>query len=140
MGILDDVRRLGIELNDDDKREIEAIRDRAKANDKDEIVRKARVEYYIGEYFTIMRPEIMSQLEADKTRQSKEWINELTRMYDDAGRRICDEVGCDSVEGVTKCDFCERSVCARHNFSKEGGHSCYACHLERGGKPINRES
>ena len=74
MGILDDVKRLGFELTEDDKNEIEVIYDRAKANDKDEIVRKTRIEYYIGEYFTIVRPEIMSALEADKTAQNKELI------------------------------------------------------------------
>ena len=40
MGILDDVKRLGIELSEDDKNEIEAIRDRAKAEKEDELVRE----------------------------------------------------------------------------------------------------
>ena len=139
MGILDDVKRLGLELTEDDKNEIEVIYDRAKANDKDEIVRKTRIEYYIGEYFTIVRPEIMSALEADKTAQNKELIGDLIRQFDETGKRICDEVGCSSTENVDKCEYCERYVCAQHNYGK-AGHSCYACYLENGGKPINHES
>ena len=139
MGILDDVKRLGLELTEDDKNEIEVIYDRAKVNDKDEIVRKTRIEYYIGEYLTIVRPEIMSALEADKTAQCKELIEDLTRQFDEKGRRICDEVGCSSTKGVDKCEHCERYVCAQHNYGK-GGCSCYACYLENGGKPVNQES
>jgi hypothetical protein len=133
MGILDDVKRLGIELSEEDNSEIEAIFDRGKAKDEDEIVRKTRIEYYIGEYLTIMRPEVMAALEADKTAQNKELIKELTRLVDEQGRRICDEVGCQSIEGVDKCEYCERYVCDAHNYKKPG-HSCYACHLEYGEK------
>jgi len=133
VGILDDVKRLGIELTDEDKQEIEAMRDRAKAEKKDKIVQDTLLEYYIGEYFTIMKPEIMAKLEADKTAQCKEWIKELTRQYDENGNRICDEVGCQSIEGVGKCEYCERYVCASHNYGK-GNHCCYACHLENTAK------
>jgi hypothetical protein len=139
VGILDDIKRLGIELNDDDKYEIEAMHDRAKAEKKDKLVQDTLVEYYIGEYLTIMRPEIMSALEADKTAQCKELIEDLTRQFDEKGRRICDEVGCSSTDGVGKCEHCERYVCAKHNYGK-GGYSCYACYLENGGKPVNQES
>jgi hypothetical protein len=139
VGILDEVKRLGLELTEDDKHEIEAIQDRAKATDKDEIVRETRIEYYIGEYFTIVRPEIMSALEADITAQNKELIMDLGKQFDEQGKRICDEVGCMSTEDVGKCEYCERYVCAQHNYGK-GGHSCYACYLENGGKPINHES
>ena len=135
MGILDDVKRLGLELTEDDKNEIEVIYDRAKANDKDELVRKTRIEYYIGEYLTIVRPEIMSALEADKMAQNKELIKELGKRFDETGKRICDEVGCLSTENVAKCEYCERYVCANHNYGK-AGHSCYACYLEKGGKPL----
>lgn len=129
MGILDDVKRLGLELNEEDQREIEAISDRAKAQKKDEIVTKTLMEYYIGEYFTGMRPEIMSALEADKTAQNKELIKQLLQRYDDLGHRICDEVGCLSTEGVSQCEYCERYVCTKHNY-KPDGHCCYACYLE----------
>ncbi len=139
MGILDDVKRLGIELSEDDKKEIEAMKDRAKTQKKDKIVQDTLLEYYIGEYFTIMRPEIMSALEAEKTKENKGFIEELVRLYDDAGRKICDEAGCNSVEDVGKCEFCERYVCVKHNYGK-GTHCCYACYLEQGGKPINRDS
>ena len=139
MGILDEVKRLGLELTEDDKNEIEVIYDRAKANDKDEIVRKTRIEYYIGEYLTIVRPEIMSALEADITAQNKELIRDLGRQFDEEGKRICDEVGCMSKEDVGKCEYCERYVCRSHNYGK-AVHSCYACYLENGGKPINHES
>jgi hypothetical protein len=139
VGILDDVKRLGIVLNEDDRIEIEGICDRAKAEKKDELVRDTFIEYYIGEYFTIMRPEIMSALEADRTAQNKELIRDLGKQFDDTGKRICDEVGCMSTEGVGKCEYCERYICASHNYKKDG-HSCYACYLENGGEPINRES
>jgi hypothetical protein len=137
LGILDDVQKLGIELNEDDRNEIEAIRDRAKNEKKDDLVRDTLIEYYIGEYFTIMRPEIMSALEADKTAQNKELIRELGKLYDETGKRICDEVGCSSTENVDKCEYCERFICAQHNYGK-AAHCCYACYLENGGKP--RES
>jgi hypothetical protein len=100
-------------------------------------VRDTFIEYDIGEYFTIMRPEIMSALEADKTAQNKELIRDLTRQFDEQGMRICDEVGCSSTEGVGKCEYCERYVCTDHNYKKDS-HSCYACYLENGGEP--RES
>jgi hypothetical protein len=134
MSIMDDVQRLGIKLTEEDKSEIEASYDRARTQKEDELVRKTFVEYYIGEYFTIMRPEIMSALEADKTEQNKKLIEELGKRFDETGKRICDEVGCMSTEGVGKCEYCERYVCAHHNYGK-GGHCCYACHLENGGKP-----
>jgi len=51
------VKRLGLALNEDDRKEIEGIMDRVKAEKQDELVRKTLAEYYIGEYFTIMRPE-----------------------------------------------------------------------------------
>ena len=139
MGILDDVKRLGIELSEDDKKEIDAIVDRAKAQKKDKLVQDTLAEYYLGEYFTIMRPEIMSALEADKTAQNKELIRDLYKQFDETGKRICDEVTCSSTEGVGKCEHCERSICESHNYKKDG-HCCYACYLENGGKPINRES
>ena len=139
MSILDDVQRLGIELSEDDRIEIEGIRDRAKAEKEDEIVRDTFIEYYIGEYFTVMRPEIMSALEADKTAQNKELIKDLYKQFDEEGKRICDEVSCPSTEGVDKCEYCERYVCANHNYKKDG-HCCYACYLENGGKPVNFES
>lgn len=139
MGILDDVKRLGIELNDDDKTEIEALRDRAKAQKKDKIVEDTLLEFYIGEYLTVMRPEIMSKLEADKTARNKELIKELGKRFDETGKRICDEVGCASTEGVDKCEYCERYVCMKHNYGG-GAHCCYACYLEQGGKPMNGES
>lgn len=139
MGIMDDVKRLGIELSEEDKAEIEAIFDRARAQKEDELVRKTFIEYYIGEYFTIMRPEIMSALEADKMAQNKELIKELGKRFDETGKRICDEVGCLSTENVGKCEYCERYVCAKHNYGKDS-HCCYACYLEYGGKPVNCES
>jgi hypothetical protein len=77
MGILEDIKKLGIGLNEEDKKEIDALFDRAKAEKMDELVTKTRMEYYIGEYFTIMRPEIMAALEAAKTAENKEFINEL---------------------------------------------------------------
>ena len=139
MGIIDDIKRLGLELNDDDSAELEAIFDRAKAEKEDGPVRNTFIEYYIGEYFTIMRPDIMSALEADKMAQNKELIKDLYKLFDDEGRRICDEVTCPSTDGVGKCEYCERYVCAKHNY-KKAGHCCYACYLEYGGKPVNQES
>jgi hypothetical protein len=139
MGILDDVHRLGIALSEEDKSEIEAIRDRVRAQKKDVIVRDTLIEYYIGEYFTIMRPEIMSALEAEKTAENKELIKDLGKQFDEKGKRICDEVGCMSTEGVGKCEYCERYVCRSHNYGKPV-HSCYACYLENGGTPVNHES
>jgi len=44
VGILDDIKRLGIELSEDDRTEIEAIHDRARAQKKDELVSKTFTE------------------------------------------------------------------------------------------------
>lgn len=129
MGILDDIKRLGLELSAEDASEIEAIFDRAKAEKKDELVTKTRREYYLGEYFTIIRPDIMSALEADKMAQNKELIRQLNRRFDEKGKRICDEVTCSSTENVAQCEYCERYICSKHNY-KQDGHCCYACYLE----------
>jgi hypothetical protein len=129
MGILDDIKRLGLELDEENKKDLEALFDRAKAEKGDELVTKTKIEYYIGEYLTEMRPDIMSVLEKEKQTQNSIFIQELTKRFDDKGKRICDEVGCSSVEGVDQCQYCERFVCKQHNFSSQG-HCCYACHLE----------
>ncbi|HVN96571.1 MAG TPA: hypothetical protein VMT62_09095 [Syntrophorhabdaceae bacterium] len=129
MGILDDIKRLGIELSEDDMNEIEALKDRAGTLKKDELVRKTTLEYYLGEYFSVMRPDVMAALERNKMEQNEELLRELNRRFDENGRRICDEVGCSSTENVGQCEYCERSVCGEHNY-REGGHCCYACYLE----------
>lgn len=129
MGILDDVKRLGLELNDEDKAEIDMLFERAKLEKKDEIVLKTMIEYYLGEYFTTIRPDIMSALEADKDAQNKELLRKLTQRFDDRGKRICDETGCQSIDAVGQCEYCERHICFNHNYKKDG-HCCYACNLE----------
>ncbi|MBA4390737.1 MAG: hypothetical protein C0399_07350 [Syntrophus sp. (in: bacteria)] len=129
MGILDDIKRLGLELNDDDKAEMEALFDRAKLEKKDEIVLRTMLEFYLAEYFTTMRPDIMSVLEAEKQKENKELLRQFSQRYDDKGKRICDETGCLSTDAVVQCEYCERYVCAHHNYKKDG-HCCYACHLE----------
>jgi hypothetical protein len=129
MGILEDIKRLGLELNDDDKAEIDMLFDRAKLEKKDEIVLKTMLEYYLGEYISTVRPDIMSALETDKQAQNKELLQQFTQRYDDKGKRICDETGCLSTEAVSQCEYCERYVCVDHNYKRDG-HCCYACHLE----------
>jgi hypothetical protein len=129
MGILDDIKRLGLELNDDDKAEVAMLFERAKLEKKEEIVLKAMLELYLAEYFSTVRPDIMSALEADKQSQNKELMRKLSQRYDDKGKRICDETGCESTDAVAQCEYCERYICARHNYIKDGV-CCYACHLE----------
>ena len=130
MGILEDIKRLGLELNDDDKAEIEMLFERAKLEKKDELVLKTMLEYYLGEYFTVVRPDIMSALEADKEAENRELLRKLTQTHNDEGKRICDETGCESIDDVEQCEYCERFVCVDHNYNKSG-RCCYACHIER---------
>ncbi len=133
MGILEDIKRLGLELNEDDKTAMEALFDRAKVEKKEELVLKTMLEFYLAEYFTTMRPDIMSALEADKQKENKELLRQLTQRFDEKGKRICDETGCLSTEAVAQCEYCERYICADHNYKKHG-HCCYACHLENSEK------
>lgn len=134
MGILEDIERLGLTLNDENKEDLEALFDRAKMEKGDELVIKTKVEYYIGEYLSEMRPDIMSALEADRQARNAELLKEVNRRFDENGKRICDEVDCSSTEGVDQCEYCERYVCSKHNYKQGPGHCCYACFLEYGGK------
>ena len=130
MGILDDIKRLGLKLNEEDNKELEALFDRAKAEKADEVVTKTKIEYYIGEYLTVIRPDIMKALEKDKEARNNEHLREMNKRFNEQGKRICDETGCTSVEGVDQCPHCERFICAQHNYGQGGGPLCYACSIE----------
>ncbi len=131
MGILDDIKRLGLEIDDETKVDLEALFDRAKAETGDELVTKTKVEYYIGEYLTQMRPDIMTALEKDRQNRNNELLRDLSKTHDEQGRRICDEITCSSVQGVGECAYCGRFVCKDHNYPTGGkDQCCYACHIE----------
>jgi hypothetical protein len=133
MGILDDVKRLGLKLNEEDENGLEIVRERAKVENTNASMLETRLEYYIGEYLSEMRPDIMSALEKNREAVNKELIGQINKKYDDHGKRICDEVSCLSAMDVVQCPHCERFICAQHNYG-QARPSCYACFLEHGGK------
>ncbi len=129
MGILDDIARLGLSLNDEDNRQINAIIEDAHNQKHDEFLRKPVIEYLVSEYITAARPDIWAVLKRDREQENMKDAIRLNRKFDDKGDRICDETGCGLTDGVKKCDLCERFICSKHTYS-ESGWCCYACWIE----------
>jgi hypothetical protein len=126
VGVLDDIRRLGLKLEKSDVDEIQAITDRTSAEKDDELVQLSLTDMRITEYLSIMRPDIMDELVKERERQNAEWIRRTQAKYDDRGARVCDEQLCDSVQGVTPCRYCGKYICRGHDYSKGHGY-CYDC-------------
>ena len=130
MGILDDIKRLNLYLNEDDERQIEAIIQRVTEDQKDEFIRNPVIEYLLEEYITEARPDILSALKTEWNKKNERLIRDMNRKFDEKGSRICDETLCDSTEGVVQCGFCEKYICVNHNYGKDKP-CCYACSLEQ---------
>ena len=129
MGILEDMKRLDLSLNDEDTQQINAIIEDANNQRQDEFLRKPVIEYLVSEYITAARPDIWDVLKRDREDTNTKDAIRLNRKYDEKGDRICDETGCGLTEDVKKCNLCERFICRSHNFS-ESGWCCYACWIE----------
>jgi hypothetical protein len=132
MGVLDEITRLGLKLTEEDREEIRRITEYLTENKSDEIVRDTLIELHVTDYLECVRPDIMESLIKEKDREAEGWLAQIRRRYDDAGKKLCDETLCGSVEDVQRCTYCDKYVCKAHNF---GGSTrcCYGCwkeHLE----------
>ncbi len=129
MGVLDEIKKLGLNLDETDIEEIEAITDRIQRDKKDDTVKASLIEMHIVEYISSVRPDIMAVLIQEKERENAEWIRKTERKYDEYGRRVCDEPLCPSVKDVAQCRYCKKYVCGEHNYLK-GGCACYDCWMK----------
>ncbi|OPY66881.1 MAG: hypothetical protein A4E63_02405 [Syntrophorhabdus sp. PtaU1.Bin050] len=132
MGVLQEIERLGLELNEEDLSHVKAISEDIERETQDKTVVPTLVDLHVTEYLSIARPDIMAILVQEKEREMLEWQSKIERQYDDQGNRVCDEPFCDSIEGVAKCRYCGKFVCKEHNYAQDI-HCCYACRKERFG-------
>jgi len=130
MGILQDIKRLGLKLDDDNLDHIKMIEEDITRKTPDELVRNALIEMHISEFISFARPDIMSALVDEKNREVEQLRQRSQRKYDEKGNRICDEQMCDSVIEVAKCTYCGKFVCKEHNYG-ETIRCCYDCLIER---------
>jgi hypothetical protein len=129
MGIRQEMESLKVELDNEDRKQIEAIVEQLNKDQPDEFLRNPTIEFLIEEYLTVNCPQVMDALRAERTRQSQELLKQAARRYDTKGDRLCDETGCGSTETVEKCHYCERYVCKGHNYGMDIW-CCYACWKE----------
>jgi hypothetical protein len=130
MGIINDIERLGLELDDEDRSHLKAIVDQLNKDQSDEFLRGPIIEGLMEEYLTLNRPEIMEALKRERTEQAISMMRAAARRYDEKGDRICDEADCSSTEDVSQCVYCGRFVCRDHNFGP-GPCCCFACRKEQ---------
>ena len=126
MAILDDIKRLGIQLEEADRDEIEKIVEKATKEQKDEIMRNAVIEGLVGDFLSSWCPEAMEAIVKDKQKQSDDWVRLTQRKYDEKGNRVCDEQFCPSTDEVAQCTYCGKYICKEHNFLKDSC-TCYDC-------------
>jgi hypothetical protein len=129
MAILEDIARLGLELEDADRDEIDKLVAKISEEKKDDpFVRDALIEYAITEFLCCWKPEVVDVLAKDKERQNEEWTRLSQRKFDEKGLRICDEPYCSSTAGVAQCASCGKYICKEHNYG-EDALCCYDCWL-----------
>jgi hypothetical protein len=126
MAIIDDIKRLGLQLEKSDRDEIDRIVKQITREKEDEFVRNALIEGAIGEFLAAFCPDAMDAIIKDKDRQSKEWIRMSQRKFDEKGNRLCEEDFCLSTTEVAQCNYCGKHICKEHNFLKDS-RCCYAC-------------
>jgi len=132
MGILADIKKLGLKLEPEDQDEINKILERIGKQTKDESIRNAMIEGEIGDFLNAWHPDIMDEIVKARQRQSDDWVRTTQRKYDEKGNRVCDEQFCPSVKGVAQCVFCGKYVCSEHNYKKDSV-CCYDCFVEKYG-------
>jgi len=130
MGILQDIQRLGLKLDDDNLDHIKMIEEDIARKTEDELVRSALMEMHISEFIELARPDIMTALVDEKNREIGQLRQRSQRKFDEKGDRICDEQMCESVAEVTQCSYCGKFVCKEHNYG-EDVRCCYDCSIER---------
>jgi hypothetical protein len=132
MAILQDIERLGLQLEEADLDEIRAITEAINKRSEDDLVKGSLLEMHVSEYLSVVRPDIMSALTQDKEREMAEWRRKTERKYDEQGNRVCDELLCADTTGVDQCTYCGKYVCNGHNYG-QNDRCCYECSKERGG-------
>ncbi len=92
MGILQDIERLGLKLDEDnlDSHQDDTGRHK-RCKTLDELVRNALIEMHISEFIELARPDIMTALVDDKNKEFEQNRQKSQRKYDEHGNRICDE-------------------------------------------------
>ncbi len=112
MGILQDIERLGLKLDEDNLDHIKMIQEDITRKTPDELVRNALIEMHISEFIELARPDIMTALVDDKNKEFEQNRQKSQRKYDEHGNRICDEQMCNSVVEVSQCIYCGK-VCVQ---------------------------
>lgn len=130
MGILQDIERLGLKLDDDNLDHIKMIEDDITRKTPDEVVRNALIEMHVSDFISSTRPDIMTALVDEKNREVEQLRQRSQRKYDEQGNRICDEQMCASVVEVATCSYCGKFVCKEHNYGGDV-RCCYDCSIER---------
>jgi hypothetical protein len=130
MGILQDIDKLGLKLEQDDLDHIKMIEEDLTRKTEDELVRNALLEMHVSEYLSMARSDIMEALIESKNQEVAQWRERAARKFDEQGNRICDEQLCSSVTDVTQCHYCGKFVCKEHNYSEDVC-CCYDCSIER---------
>ena len=131
MGILQDIERLGLKLDDDALEHIKMIQEDIIRLNQDELVRNTLIEMHISEFIEMARPDIMTALLDDKNREVEQLTKEFQRKFDSQGNRICEEHTCDSIIEVHRCTYCGKYVCKEHNYGSEDLRCCYDCSIAR---------
>ncbi|MCX8022962.1 MAG: hypothetical protein N2745_09340 [Syntrophorhabdaceae bacterium] len=126
MAILDDIKRLGLELAPQIKEEVDRIVESINTEIKDEYVRGALIEGAVGEFLMAFCPDVMDAIIKDKERENQEWLRKCQRKYDEKGNRVCEEEFCPNSEDVAPCVYCGRYICRAHSFHDEK-RCCYEC-------------
>ena len=136
MAILDDIKRLGLKLEDTDREEIEKIIEHITKEKEDEFVRNSLIEGAISEFISAFYPDVMEALIKEKERQNSEWTRLSQRKFDEKGNRQCEEEYCSSIAEVAQCNYCGKYICKEHNYLK-GSRCCYACWVFNFGESKN---
>jgi hypothetical protein len=126
MAILDDIKRLGLQLEKADRDEIDRIVKHVTRETEDEFVRNALIEGAVGEFLAAFCPDAMDAIIRDKEKQSNEWIRLSQRKFDEKGNRLCEEDFCSSIDEVAQCAYCGKHICKGHNYLNDS-RCCYAC-------------
>ena len=88
MGIMNDIKRLGISLEQMDYEEIERITAQVTKDKEDPFVRDTLIECLINEYLQVIRPEVMDALMKDRQNEMDALRKKMERTHDEKGNRI----------------------------------------------------
>lgn len=82
MSILDDIKRLGLKLEESEKEEIDKIVEHITKEKEDEFVRNALIEGAVSEFLGAFCPDVMDALIKDRERENEEWMRLTRRKFD----------------------------------------------------------